>query len=443
MGARSPQGRAGRADRAPVGVGVLRTMWTFVSDERRWIGAGLMLTFFSAFGQTWFISLFAGPIKATHGLTDGGWGLVFTAATLVSALALLWRGGLADTVPLGLLAPRIAVLFAASAALLSVSWTLGTLLLAVCGLRFCGQGMFSHVALTAMGRWFRLQRGRAVSLAIVGYSISEVTLVFPVVALIAGVGWRPALWITAAALAVIVAPAVARLYRRDRPPQTEAEAASPTTGIDGRHWTQAEMLRHWLFWALVPFLLTPGFVATVIFFHQIHIAEIKGWTLAQMAGGYPFHAAFAVISALGSGWLMDRLGPSSLLPVLLVPMGIGVALIGTGAAPETWFLSLALVGMTLGAYGTFWGAMLPAAYGGRHLGEVRALVTAIILFSTAIGPAATGLLIDAGSTFPEQATAIGAWCLALSVLGLLIQRRLARRMEADQTNRLTQFSSRS
>jgi hypothetical protein len=80
-------------------------MLLFIKMNLRWLTAGFVLTFASAFGQTWFISLFAGAIKAEHGLTDGGWGSLYTAATLCSAGLLFWRGSAADTVRLSRLAP--------------------------------------------------------------------------------------------------------------------------------------------------------------------------------------------------------------------------------------------------------------------------------------------------------------------------------------------------
>ncbi len=39
-------------------------MARFYRDNGRWLLAGLMLAFCSSFGQTFFISLFAGQIKA-------------------------------------------------------------------------------------------------------------------------------------------------------------------------------------------------------------------------------------------------------------------------------------------------------------------------------------------------------------------------------------------
>ncbi|HEY5719853.1 MAG TPA: MFS transporter, partial [Gammaproteobacteria bacterium] len=48
-------------------------MGRFFRDNARWLMAGFTLTLCSSFGQTFFISLFAGEIKAVYGLSDGGW----------------------------------------------------------------------------------------------------------------------------------------------------------------------------------------------------------------------------------------------------------------------------------------------------------------------------------------------------------------------------------
>ena len=66
-------------------------MARFYRDNARWLAAGLVLTLCSSFGQTFFISLFAAEIKQAHGLTDGGWGAVYTAGTLTSAALLIRR----------------------------------------------------------------------------------------------------------------------------------------------------------------------------------------------------------------------------------------------------------------------------------------------------------------------------------------------------------------
>src|SRR6056297_3017611 len=400
-------------------------MITFLAENRRWLATGLLLAFGSTFGQTYFISLFAGEIRADYGLSDGDWGLLYTLATLCSALLLLGRGSWADTVPLSRLAPLVALAFAGAAALMAVGWSIWTLGLAVFLLRFCGQGMFSHIKMTAMARWFVATRGRAMAITNLGYPMGEVLMPLPFLVLMGLIGWRASWGVVALLILFVVLPLLVSLLAQDRAPRgMEASAGSP--GRNGRHWTRAEVLRHWSFWALVPMLLTPGFIGTVIFFHQVHVSEVKGWALTAMAPAYPAYAAATVSMAFTAGWACDRFGPARLLPVMVLPMALGIWLVGPADTPSGWIVALGILGMTQGMSGAVWGTLLPWVYGTKNLGSVRALATAIMVLSTAIGPGITGPFIDWGVNFPRQGLAMGLWCLALSLAMIPVSLRLSR-----------------
>ncbi|MBV6656148.1 MAG: MFS transporter, partial [Devosiaceae bacterium] len=272
----------------------------FFTSNARWLGAGLLLTFASGFGQTWFISLFAGEIRAAHGLSEGAWGGLYTAATLASAGLLLARGSWADTIAFSRLAPLLALAFAASAILVAWApavWLLG---LGLFGLRFCGQGMFSHIAMTAMGRWFAARRGQAVAITSLGYPLAETTLPVVTVLAITWIGWRETWIISAGLLAIPIALALRWLLLESREKKSVLRETE-TPGLGGKHWQRADALRHWLLPALIPMLLTPGFIGTVIFFHQVHVAETKGWTLLSMTPGLTIYAACAVGTSFIAG----------------------------------------------------------------------------------------------------------------------------------------------
>jgi len=399
-------------------------MWRFIADNRRWLATGFLLTFASSFGQTWFISLFAGEIRAEFGLTDGEWGQLYTVATLASAALMVGRGALADTVPLSRLAPAVALLFALATLGMALGPSVWVLGIAVFGLRFCGQGMFYHIAMTAMGRWFVATRGRAVALASLGHSLGEALVPLAFVPLIAALGWRAGWGIAACLLVAIVAPSLFWLLRQDRAPRG-AEEKDVTAGLGGEHWTRNKALRHWLFWALLPLMLTPGFIGTVVFFHPAHIAEVQGWSLANMVRAYPIYAITTVLMLQVAGRLVDAFGPEKLLPAVLLPMAAGCAFL-SGSELWTWFTALALLGVSQGMSAALWGTLLPRIYGTNHLGAVRSLVTAIMVLSTAIGPGVTGMLIDWGIPFPNQGPAMAAWCVGLSVLMLPLLARLSK-----------------
>ena len=406
-------------------------MLRFFLDNSRWLATGIILAFGSAFGQTWFISLSAGEIRAEFGLSDGEWGGIYTIATLASALLLLSRGSLADTMPLSRLAPLVASVFALAALGMAFGQSVWILGLSVFLLRFCGQGMFTHIAATAMGRWFVANRGRAIAIKGLGFPLGEMVWPLVFVLLIATIGWRSSWMIVAGIIALGLLPALMLLLSQDRAPQGQG-GETGSTGLEGRHWTRSEVLSHWLFPALTPLMLTPGFIGTVVFFHQVHIAEVKGWSLTQMAVAYPVYASVTIVVSILTGWACDRFGSQKLLPIVLVPMGLAMFLIGPAAASIMWVVALAVMALTQGMVGTLWGAFLPFVYGTKNLGAVRSMNVALMVLSTAIGPGVTGWLIDLGITFPEQCFALGLWCLGLALAMVFVLRKLGPEIDLSQ-----------
>ena len=82
----------------------------FLRGNAPWLGAGVLLTFLSSFGQTYFISVFAGEIRAAFGLSHGAWGGIYTLGTTASALLMVWAGGLTDRFRVRVLAPFVLLL---------------------------------------------------------------------------------------------------------------------------------------------------------------------------------------------------------------------------------------------------------------------------------------------------------------------------------------------
>jgi len=395
----------------------------FYRDNARWLLAGLTLTLCSSFGQTFFISLFAGQIKAVYGLSDGDWGRLYMVATLTSAAVLVQAGGLADTMPMRRLALMVLGLYVVVVLGMAVNSSPWVLVALIAGLRFCGQGMMSHLGITAMGRWFRAHRGRAVAIAGLGHSIGEAVLPSVVVALMMVAGWR-SVWVMVAGVLVLgFAPAITLLMNEGRRPQGFAEAEQ-SPGMGGRQWARRDALRHWLLWALLPGLLAPSFIGTSAFFQQVHVSGVKGWDLAVMALGYPAYAGVTVVTSLVAGWLVDRVGPVTLLPGYLLPMGLGIFLIGPGEGVLAWHGMMALMGLTQGLATVLYGALWPEVYGTRHLGSIKALAAAATVFASALGPALTGTLIDAGVDFPGQAWGMALGCVCASAVFLGVRVRL-------------------
>jgi MFS family permease len=372
------------------------------------------MTFASSFGQTYFISLFGAEIRTEFALSDGAFGGLYTLGTLASAATLTMAAGLTDRFRARAVALVVIALYAAICVAMARVHGPVMLALVIFGLRFCGQGMMSQIAMTAMGRWFRARRGRAVALAGLGYSAAEAALPAIGVLLMGWLGWRGVWWIAAGFLLLIVAPTLLRLLAEERTPgQWAADGASP--GLGGRHWTRADALRHWLFWPITVGVLGPPLIGTALFFQQARLAEAKGWSLVSVATAYPAYAAITVCVSFLAGWLIDRFGARRFLPVYQLPMAAGCFLLSASESLWVIWAVFALFGVAQGFAVSLLGALWPELYGTRHIGAIRGLAVSAMVFATALGPGLTGLLLDFGIGLEAQFAGFGV--LQLGVCG--------------------------
>jgi MFS family permease len=281
-------------------------------------------------------------------------------------------------------------------------------------LRFAGQGMSSHIATTAMARWFVATRGRALAVATLGFAVGEALLPAAFVAGLTMLPWRM-LWVIAAGLALAAIPALYLLLGRERTPQSLPDS-SQVPGLQGHHWTRGETVRHPLFWASVPLILGPAAFVTALFFQQVHLADAKGWTHLQFVALFPVYTATSIAAMVGSGLLIDRIGTPLLMRVFQVPMVAGFVLMGLSDGLAPGAIAMALIALSHGANTTLPTAFWADFFGTRHLGAIRALAAAIMVLGTAIGPVLTGALIDLGVPFDRQMPVIALYFVGTSAL---------------------------
>ncbi|MFN0263026.1 MFS transporter [Tepidamorphus sp. 3E244] len=402
-------------------------MFRFLADNARWLAAGFLLTLMSGFGQTYFISLFSGEIRGELGLSHGGFGTLYGAATLLSAVTIVWVGRLADLPNAALVGVIVSLMMALAAVTMSFATVPIALFFAIYGLRLFGQGMMTHVSQTLMGRWFVATRGRAIAISGFGFPVSEATFPVTVVLLLTVLGWREVWLIAACVLVFVSAPVLWWLLRADRTPTARSTASGEAEAPVQRQWTRGEVLRDPVFFFLLPAFLAPSFIGTGVFFHQVHLTEEKGWELAWFASFFPVYAASQVGTSLVTGFLVDRWSARHVLPFVLVPQGIGAALLGSTGDPMVVPLTMATFGMTAGMMSTVSGSLWPEIYGVLHLGAIRAMAISAMVLSTAAAPFVLGLLIDAGVSFDSQLFGMATYMFCASVLLVPVARMLLAR----------------
>lgn len=392
----------------------------FFRENARWLVGGFLLTFFSTTGQTAFISLSAGYVRSEYHLSNGGWGLIYMIGTLASALTLPHLGTLVDRFPVRRMVLFVGVMLAIAATAMALSRHVVFLVVAVYLLRLFGQGMMTHTAYTATARWFSAQRGRALSLVILGHNAGDAvfTNLFVIVAL--SLGWRNA-WYVAAAALLVALPLIFSLVAVDRTPR--ASDPAPRV-VDARDWTRAEVLRDPVFYLAMLGVVAPAFIVTVTLFHQVYLVELRGWSLEVFASAFIVLAVVNSVFTIISGQLIDRFSGVALLPFVLIPLGLACLVLGFVAAPWAPFAFMALTGMSNGLSTTLFGAIWPEIYGLRHLGAIRSLVVSAGVLASAAGPGLTGYLIDGGVDYPAQIVAMGGYCLLISLVMLYVSRRV-------------------
>ena len=380
------------------------------------------MTFWSSPGQTFLISLFSGEIRAELSLSDGEFAAIYSLATLASAIVMIWSGALIDRMDLKRLSIAIVLGLAIGCGMMSFSNSIFTLLVSLFLLRQLGQGLMFIISSTAMVRYLDEHKGKASALASMGYAVAEAEMPSMLVALLLWVGWRQSWQIAGLLLVTFMVPAILYLLRghSQRHETYLSHLASEATGdtrvYRKRQWTRAEVVRDRYFYLFAPGLMSQPLMFTGFIFHQVHLVESKGWPLLGWAALFSLYAVVSVAAKLVTGPLIDRYGAIRMVPLVALPMGIGLIILALGSSLLWGGVFLVLTGITVGFQSTvtapFWSEM----YGNQHLGAIKSLGAAAMVFCTAVSPIVIGWQIDVGTSMDTLAAAAALYIFLTSGL---------------------------
>ena len=404
------------------------TYFIFILTNFRFLLLTILMTGFSSFGQTFYISLFGGEIRSFYGLTSGQFGGYYSVATLASGFTILWLGSVVDRYDLKKIVVVVISLLAISCLMMGLSTHWIGLILSFYLLRLFGQGFMTHTAMTATGRYFDANRGKAISVTESGFPVGQSVLPILTVWLIGFIGWRET-WISSAIfLLVFFLPLALWLLKGQQQrhldylqSQQQAVAASGDTA-GTTNWTRKQILSDSRFYIILPMLLSAPFILTGLFFHQVHLAMEKNWTLALMATGLIAFSITQIAGNLIAGGLIDKFSSRKLYGWSALPLIFGLLIFSMGNGTENLVIYLLLAGLTAGMGGTFGNAIWPEMYGTKHLGAIRSMAGFIMIVATALSPAFFGWLIDQ-SVSMNQIALFSAGYTLLSLLVIQIARK--------------------
>jgi MFS family permease len=401
---------------------------------------GFLMTFWSSPGQTYLISLFSGEIRAELGLSDGEFAGIYSLATLASAIVMVWSGALVDKVDLKKFSIAIVIGLGIGCGFMSLSVGVLSLLISLFFIRQLGQGLMLITSSTAMVRYLDEHKGKSNALAGMGYAVSEAVMPSILVALLLWFGWRISWQIAGIVLIVFMVPAILYLLRnheqRHKKYLDELLATDDTSErvYRRRQFTRSEVVRDKLFYLFAPGLMSQPLMFTGFIFHQVHLVESKNWSLTAWASLFSMYALVSVGTKIVTGLLVDRFGAIRMVPLVALPMGIGLVILSLSSSLAWGGVFLALTGITVGFHSTvtapFWSEM----YGNKHLGSIKSLGASAMVFCTALSPVILGWYIDLGTSMDSLAMGGATYIFLTSALAYYACQLKAKSVEYDNSN---------
>jgi len=382
---------------------------------------GFIFTFFSSFGQSFFLGLFNSSIRETLSITHGQFGSIYASATLLSSFLLIWVGKKIDDINIFKFAFYVTLLLAFSCFFFSKISSVVFLFIAVFLMRFSGQGLMSHTATTTISRFFTKSRGKALSIGWFGLSTAEFILPVLIVYLLTITAWQN-IWISISILILIFLPIVSFGLIKNLDFDSREEVADKDSDVkEIKNWTRAEVLKDYRFYIVCLNMLAMPWIATGVFVYQSYITESKEWGEFIIAQSFMAYSILSVITLLGSGFLIDKFTSRKLLIFMNIPLLISALVLFYFDIEISAFIFLGLIGISNGLANVLGSSTWAEIYGVKYIGSIKALTTALMVFSTAFGTALFGVLIDKGFSI-EQIAMISFIYILLSLISLFLVR---------------------
>ena len=395
----------------------------FKSLSLKVIVFGFIFTFFSSFGQSFFLGLFNSSIRDALSISHGQFGSIYASATLLSSLVLVWIGKKIDDVNILKFAAYVIIFLSASCFIFSKISSVIFLFIAIFLMRLAGQGLTSHTASTTISRFFEKNRGRALSTGWLGLSLAEFSLPVLIVFLLTFIEWRD-IWLSISILVIIVLPVVSYLLVKDVKLDTREKSNSSNSTKEIRQWTRIEVLKDYRFYIISMTMLAMPWIATGSFVYQSFITTSKEWGPYIIAQSFMAYSIFSVITLFIAGFLIDKFSSRRLLIYMNIPLFLATIVLFYFNSQISSFLFFGMIGITNGLANVLGSSTWAEIYGVKYIGSIKALTTALMVFATAFGTALFGILIDYGFSIEQIAIVSGVYILSSIILLYMINNKL-------------------
>ena len=393
-----------------------------LSLNKKVIIFGFIFTFFSSFGQSFFLGLFNAPIRNELGITHGQFGSIYASATICSSLLLIWVGKKIDDYRILNYSFFVVILLFASTLFFSFINSVYFLAVAIFLMRLSGQGLMSHASTTTISRFFGKSRGKALSTIWFGLSTAEFILPVLITYFFLIYSWRT-VWQGIAILIILLLPfVILNTIKSVNLDSRETDSNSKLKKIKIKSWRRRDVIKDYRFYIVSLNMLAMPWIATGIFVYQSFITESKMWALYTIPKAFMIYSTTSIATLFISGFLVDKFTGRKLILYMNLPLLLAMFTLFNFNHEIFAYVFLGLIGVSNGLANILGSSTWAEIYGVKYIGSIKALTTAFMVFSTAFGTAIFGLLIDNGFTIENIAFTGGAY-IVISLILLIIFRK--------------------
>ncbi len=394
-----------------------------LSLNKKVILFGFIFTFFSSFGQSFFLGLFNAPIRNELNISHGQFGSIYASATIFSSLLLIWVGKKIDDYRILYYSLFVVVLLSASSFLFSFINSIYFLAIGIFFMRFSGQGLMSHTSTTTISKFFDRSRGKALSTIWFGLSTAEFILPVLITYLLFSYSWR-LVWQGIALLILILLPIV--IFKTIKTVGLESREinSSNVKNAKVKNWKRSDVIKDYRFYIISLNMLAGPWIITGIFIYQSFIAEAKLWSSLAIPKAFMFYSITSIFSLILSGFLVDKFTSRKLIPIINIPLLFSMMILIILKNEMSAYIFLGLIGVSNGLANILGSSTWAEIYGVKFIGSIKALTTALMVFSTAFGTALFGFLIDYGFSIEHIAFVSGGYIVFSLILLLIIRKKL-------------------
>tara|TARA_B100000287_G_scaffold75681_1_gene67670 strand:+ start:163 stop:1053 length:891 start_codon:yes stop_codon:yes gene_type:complete len=291
-------------------------------------------------------------------------------------------------------------------------------------MRFSGQGMMSHTATTTISRYFTKSRGKALSTGWFGLSTAEFILPVLIIYLLSIYNWKN-IWMVISGIVIIFLPIASYLLIKNLNLDSREVTTDENSNDENiKQWKRIEVIKDYRFYIICANMLAMPWIATGVFVYQSFILEQKNWGPYVIAQSFMTYSILSVITLFIAGYLIDKFTSKKLLIYMNIPLLLAAGVLFYFKSPISSFVFLGLIGISNGLANVLGSSTWAEIYGVRYIGSIKALTTALMVFSTAFGTAMFGFLIDIGFSVEQISTISGLYISTSLVLLFVIRNKL-------------------